>query len=213
MARDPQRILLVGDPEGAVAREGIVLGHYADDFRGLPVDAHGAADDRGVGVEALAPEFVGEDDDRRRALDRVTREDGAPELGRDAGHVENVAVGEGAVVALRLTVAGEVGRADVDAAEGLEAVAGRFADLLEVSWQHRVVIVAGLLAVDRDNGVEAFRVRVRRRLQHQRVGDAVHEDHRAEAEAQHARRQRREARRAAEARDGRLQLVDESTHG
>ena len=61
-----------------------------------------------------------QDDHRRRALDRVTREDGAPELGRDAGYVENVAIGEGAVVALRLAVACEVGGADVDAAEGLE---------------------------------------------------------------------------------------------
>ena len=79
--------------------------------------------DRRVGVEALVPQLVRQDDHRRRALDRVAREDGAPELGRDAGYVENVAVGEGAVVALRLAVAGEVGRADVDAAEGLELAA------------------------------------------------------------------------------------------
>ena len=53
-----------------------------------------------------------EDHDRRRALDRVAREDGATEFGRDADHVEHVAVGEAAVVALRLAVASQVGRAD-----------------------------------------------------------------------------------------------------
>ena len=120
VARDAQRVLLVRDPERGGGREGIALRHHADDLRGLAVHAHRAADHRRVRVETLGPELVGQNDDRRRALDRVAREDGAPELGRDAGYVENVAVGEGAVVALRLAVAGEVGGADIDAAEGLE---------------------------------------------------------------------------------------------
>ena len=73
-----------------------------------------------VGIEALLPQLVAEDDHRRRAFGRIAREDRATDLGRDAGYVEHVAVGEAAVVALCLAVAGQVGRADVGGADRLE---------------------------------------------------------------------------------------------
>ena len=210
--RNAGRILLVRDPELGRGREGEVLRHHADDLGGLAVHPHRAADDTRVGVEALGPQRVAQHHDRCSILHGVPRLDGAPELGRDTGHVENVAVGEGTVVALSLAVAGEVSRAHVDAAERLELLR-RLANLEIVLRQHRIVVVARDLPVDGRDRVEAVRVRIRRGFEHQRVRDAVHEDHGAEAEPQHTGRKRREARRARETRDRGLELVEECAHG
>ena len=212
VARDAHRILLVRDPERRPGREGVALRHHADDLGGFPVHLHRAADRRRVRAESLGPEFVGKDDHRRRAFDRVAREDGAPELGRDAGYVENVAVGKGAVVALGLAVAGEVRRADVDRAECLELICRRFADLGVVARQQGIVVVARLLPVDRHDRVQAIGIRVRRRLQHQRVRDAIHEDHGGEAEAEDAGRERGKRRRARETCDRALHFFEECVH-
>ena len=108
-------------------------------------------------------------------------------------------------------VAGEVGRTHVDAAERLKLRRSP-ADLEVVLRQHRVVVVARDLPVDGRDRVEAVRVRIRRGFEHQRVGDAVHEDHGAEAEPEHAGRERGEARRPRETRDRGLELVDECAH-
>ena len=150
-------------------------------------------------------------DDRCGALENVTRLDRAAQLRRDAGDVEDVAVREPAVVALGLPVARQVGRADVDGAQGLK-LRLRFPHLLVIHGLHRLVVIAGLLSVDRDDRVNPLGIWVGRRLQHQRVRDAVHEDHGAEAEPQHAGRKCREGRRPRETRGRGLELVEECAH-
>jgi hypothetical protein len=157
-----------------------LVGHDADDRARAVVDADGAADDVGVGAEALAPEAVLDEDDGVGAGPALLLAEGAAALGARGEHAEERGRDARAGDALGLLALVE---AEVLLAVGGQLLedAGLLAPVEVVGGRDRVAVV-GLVHAALPDHHDPRRRLVRERPQQQRVDDR--EDGRVRAHAQ-----------------------------
>ena len=165
------------------------LGHHAHDDVRFAVEPDRAADDAGVGAEAVAPERVAEHDGLRGAEDGVFAREHASVGGAGLQRAEERRTGDQADDAFRLRAFGEVEALDVvdrrvgealDLRAAIEEIGNRDAHIFEAE------IAVVVIAVN-----EAVRVRPRVGLQKHRVDDR--EDRAIGADAERERENRDQA--------------------
>jgi hypothetical protein len=170
----------------------------------LAVQGDAAADDRGIGGEAAAPERVAQHHDR---LARVAIGEEAPERRARPEELEESIRGARPGEALGVAVAGQVD-AGVRIADQRDAA--RRLEVLEVEDRERLGVAVGAIDLDEDHRVG---VAVGQLAQEHGVDDAEDGGDRADATGQGQRRQRREGRPGAQSAERREQVLPESVHG
>ena len=164
------------------------------------------ADDRGVGVEALAPEAIADDRDLLARVERSALREAGPELRRHAENLEQVGAGLDGADAHRIR-SGAIetglgtpprGRVGEDPVEGavIHEVHGRQPFLRQ-----------RLLGVGLPDGDEPIGLPIGERLEQDGVDDAEDRGRGAGAEAQRGNRQRGERRRAAKLAPGEPEIA------